>query len=382
MMEQAADAARLLQEFGTGAAMVKKIDIDLDKTCSQRCLIHDISSRHEDKTHGVHFALQMRKLLARITRRPDLQVDFVHPKGKAHHDFHAGDDLTQMETGIHLDKLNTTLRTLRRDRLKIRKSGRQVSEIYVQRDCSEGRVFFEGPDFHKEGMPKLCSSIWDEGKVFSWIKDEIEKPSLLNLPEWMKERILNLANLTWDPYTSESNRPAVSWDLDKKTVSGASPVVGAICKEFRSNYAHEFWDDNYQLFNMITTDTRTDFDQFRKLERFWNAHDRMQYTCSERYHSYLGKDPIVRFLLNFDLDSWTTLESIRINITSLLRITAEVKQSSKITISLTGTKGKSPLQSIMSLRKCRKLALASLSKAFEEFDEFSECDQEREYPAV
>jgi hypothetical protein len=87
IMKQAAGAARLLREFRTGAAMIKKINIELDKTCSQRCLIHDTYSCPENDTHGVYFALQIRNLLAWITPRPDLQVEFVHPKGKTHQDF-------------------------------------------------------------------------------------------------------------------------------------------------------------------------------------------------------------------------------------------------------------------------------------------------------
>jgi hypothetical protein len=308
----------------------------------------------------------------------------VHPKGKAHNDFHPGGDPTQLETGIQLDMLNTNLHTLRKDPLGIGRYGRQVSDIYTQRDCSEGCVFFDGLGPHDESIPKFRFSIHDGGKMFSWIKSDAKKPSLLSLPSWIKAEIFRSVNLLWNHYSSSENIVAVSWNLEKKTVSGSSPVVGAICREFRSNHASEFWVNNHHLFKMSTTTLRADFDHFRKLEHFWGTYShRMRYVWYDPGYFHVENSNIrARFLLSFDVDLGATLESIRVNITSLLRITAYIKESATITIVITGPEGNKSPQTIIRLEECRETALASLSEVSEKFDKFSEFYQDQDYPAV
>lgn len=92
---QAAGAGRMLSDFGTRASMVKKIVIDLDRTCSPQCSTHDTLGQPEHDWTDVECAIEMSRLLREISRHPDLDVDFVHPKDKAHYDFHPGSDPSQ-----------------------------------------------------------------------------------------------------------------------------------------------------------------------------------------------------------------------------------------------------------------------------------------------
>jgi hypothetical protein len=71
--------------------MIRKVLIDLDGICAAQCPAHGtIGAGHYGDHGGMKFEIPVWSLLKQIMSRPELNVEFVHVKGKKHHDFTLG----------------------------------------------------------------------------------------------------------------------------------------------------------------------------------------------------------------------------------------------------------------------------------------------------
>jgi hypothetical protein len=96
-LQQVDGSVRWLFELGVYGQMTKWLVIDLDKSCSVRCLSYHTSGPG-DPDHmwsSVDCAISVLSLLKHIQQHLELEVEFVHPRGKAHRDFHPGTDPNQ-----------------------------------------------------------------------------------------------------------------------------------------------------------------------------------------------------------------------------------------------------------------------------------------------
>ena len=187
--------------------------------------------------------------------------------------------------------------------------GRLLDDIFIQRDGTEGCVSISGLYGRNEGMPKLRFSISEEGNTFSWIEEAKKTPSLLSLPPSIKRAIFYPINLTLDG-DGFDHGGKVTWDLDMKTVTGASPVLGAVCREFRMTYAHDFWDCNRHCIKMSTSQILTDFDNFKDLQQSWNAQQR-HYVWEAFYHE--ERESRLELILHFNVGFHVALKDIRMS---------------------------------------------------------------------
>jgi hypothetical protein len=116
---------------------------------------------------------------------------------------------------------------------------------------------------------------------------------------------------------------------------------------------------------MMSTDTRTDFDGFQKLERFWCD------SGSARYPWRLEKPILSRefeLLLWFKAEPVTDLQSIRVNVTDLLRITSSVRSDTgKLSISVVRGNKKTPSTTSISFDELRWYALVALTEFLRQY---------------
>jgi hypothetical protein len=102
--------------------------------------------------------------------------------------------------------------------------------------------------------------------------DPDTKPTLLSLPYPLDLRIARLVNITSEWWHLD---PAaiVLWDLDHKTVTGASLVLDAVSRDLRWTYGTQFWEENCHCIKMSRHRNHTNFDSFHLLDRFLNVHE-------------------------------------------------------------------------------------------------------------
>ncbi|KAF1944670.1 hypothetical protein EJ02DRAFT_480315 [Clathrospora elynae] len=179
------------------------------------------------------------------------------------------------------------------------------------------------------------------------------------MPDCLNRRILDLISLAWDSYQCTGETSEVFWDLDKKTMTGASVVLGAVCFEFRLDHVTRFWKNNRHMVKTATSQVHTDFGRFQDIERLWNARRWLYVWHTGPYEDSQSR---LEALLEFQVGSGVTLESIRVNITGLLLITREVPGSAKIIISILGEEGESIQKTTTSLERYREVGLATIHK--------------------
>jgi hypothetical protein len=201
--------------------MIKRIAIDLDMSCPPDCWSHDLSGAPiPDGFVDVDHAVRMLDLPREISRSPDLQVEFVHPKNLTHYEFYRNDeDPSLLEISLQSEALNNVLRTLRQDPLNMKKYGRRLKAIWIQHSCYEGCV-----DYGFEGRSKQRFSIQDNGKTLKWTEEPTEL-SLLVLPTRIMGSILAAA------LGSENHGPTgkITRDLNTRTMTGGSLAPLQLC---------------------------------------------------------------------------------------------------------------------------------------------------------
>ncbi|KAI4644648.1 uncharacterized protein J4E79_011085 [Alternaria viburni] len=356
-------AAYLLQMFGTRKVMVKRILLDLDRTCPVPCPIHNPMhplQNNGGRFTGIERVMEVSNLMAEMAHIPDLKVEFVHPKRQAYHDLHPPNGSGQVDLGLQLDMLNNTLLTLRKDTIGIRKYGRQVQTVHIERDCTQGYVVFYMPNFFVEYKDTFQRPfvISDGGRTFKWAKLERTTPNLTNLVWHIRNAILDDVTFPGDDHQG-SRGAEIVWDLDTMTLTGASFVASAICQELRNKYWTTVWHDKNIVVKMSTDQSRTDFEKFRNLKLF---------TCRRRASPWTAYgDPFwnsdVTLLLKFETPSDVTLEDIRFNIGHLVRVMTDWGGNTKITVSVPRKKDEPRVEASMNLWMSRASVLTALSGA-------------------
>ena len=353
---EATGAAHMLQSFGSRKAMVKRIHLDLDRVCPVPCAIHFVYPLHskggvfqEDQQ-----ALAMWGLVRELTHLPDLEVEFAHPKRHAYYDLHPPNNSGLIDLGLRLDDFNTTLRTLRKDPIGIRKYGKQVEEVYVEKDCTQGHVIFHkvGSYLDMQDKVQLHFAISDGGRTLTWTRHEKIPPTFTNLFWYLRANILDHVSFPDDGLD-------IIWDLDRKTLTGASLIGGAICRDIRDSYHGVGWGGKRNIFRMNTNETRAEFGRFQCLKQFMRTNMRASLAPFDGIFS----DWHVDFLMEFKVPSEVKPEDVRLNITNLLRVTSDMLGSGKITLSVVGEDGEPRSKMTMNLWMCRTLVLTALSEA-------------------
>jgi hypothetical protein len=375
---EAAGAAQMLQMFGSRRVMVKRILLDLDGACPVPCISHRVSSSLN--LGGMFSAdeqsLEVWALMTQMLLLPNLTVEFIHPKRRTYYDVHPQNGSGPIDLGLQLELLNTTLQTLRKDPIGIRKYGRQVRDVYIGRGCTQGHVIFNmlTPYVEINSLTQQHFVISDEGRTFTWSIQERMRPTFTALPHYLKRAILNEVSFTDNGQHGGEGREII-WDMDKKTLNGASLIAGAICHDLRACYYQFMWWPKDTTFRMSTSKTHTDFGRFQALEGF----TRRDPTGSFGRYGNLFWSSRVKLLLEFNTSSDITLEDIRLNLIDLLRMTNEHYGSTKITVSITGRKDKPRTQVTTNLWFCRTFVLSALSDAGRRYREIH---QNIEYPTV
>ena len=367
-IEEARDAACMLQGFGSRKTMVRAVLLDLDTTCPVPCQIHGVQPRNHlgRRFDEYEHTIEIWNLITEMEHTPDLRVEFVHDKCASFYDFHVSNSSGQVDIGVQLDLLNTTAQTFREDPIGLRKYGRQISEVYIERDCSQAHVMFYTPNVCFEDMVKLRIDISDGGKKLTWVRPETKSLTFMNLPSPLRRIILDKVSFT-DNGNHRSKDLDMIWDLDKKTLTGGSLITGAICQAIRFQYYGAIWGNKHHTFKMSTRQPRTNFDGFGKLEHLMPEHN---YSPLVPYGNPF-QTWRARFLLEFDIPAAVPLEDVRLNIVKLLQITGGLMGYAKITISIAGEGGIPRAEETMNLWMCRTLVLTALADAGERHRELS-----------
>jgi len=328
-MNEATGAMRLLQDFGSRRVMVRNILLDVDMACSIPCNKHGVGPLliPESKKYGPEHAVEMWSLAAAAANLPHLKVEFVHPKRRIHYNFHPLNGALEHDIGVRLDMLNIVFQTLGKDAIGIRKYGKQIGEVFIRRDCTEGTVVFRlWRSIPIVDLVKLHFGISDEGKTFTWTSLERKPRRLLALPYHIRKQILN--EVSFAGRTGPCNDdPEIVWDLNQRTLTGASLISGEICRELRFEFRPMLQCKQNHVLRMGTRELRADFGTFQNLQRLWSTH--------VSYDAPMGtyEAPVpANFLLEFHVPPETTLEDISLNITPLLRLTQAYRGRTKITI--------------------------------------------------
>ena len=360
-------AACMLQMFGSRKMMVKNILLDLDMTCPVPCALHRIAPELQNNGGGMtggEWTLELWTLMTELFHLPDLKVQFVHPKRRPYFDLHPTAGFGQVDLGLHLSTLNNILHTLREDAIGIRKYGRQVQHVRILRDCTQGYVLFHMPgpmSGHTVGLGdtvQLGFVISHGGRTFNWAELERTPPTLANLPRYSRDKILDEVAFRGINH-SGSNGVGVVWDLDKKTLTGASLVGGAICQKIRKDYYRWMWINKHIILKMGTSQTRSDFKKFENLIEF---SPQRSVTHHNPYHDRFQTSHVT-LLLEFNTPSDVSAEDIRVNISHLLQVTIDLCGSTKVTVSLPGRKDEPRAEATMNLWMCRASMLTALSDA-------------------
>jgi len=359
-MTEATGAVVLLTDLGSRRVMVKKILLDVDRACPIPCETHEV---HPFPPHWItphlepDHAVEMWSLVRAMAQLPHLTVEFVHPKRQAYYDFHPPNGASGTGLGVDLDGLNTALQTLKKDVINIGRYGQQISEVYIQRDCSAGIVVFQSsrrvPMYDRT---RLGFNISDKGATFAWANLEREPHHLLGLPDYIQRQIVNEASSVGRADSCGSDS-AIVWDVDRKISTGVSLICGAICDRLRNDFMTMLRWDRRHIIKTSTSELRSDFDDFRTLQESWSEHS--------YFNSPLGRpsDPYpVSLLLEFHVHPEVTLEDIKLNITKLLQLTADCKGRMKVTISINRGEGFPSSETTTNLYICRALALTALSE--------------------
>ncbi|KAI4689013.1 hypothetical protein J4E81_007730 [Alternaria sp. BMP 2799] len=318
----------------------------------------------------------MWSLAAAAAKLPHLKVEFVHPKRQIHYDFHPLNGALEHDIGVRLDMLSIVFQTLRKDAIGIKKYGKQIGEVFIQRDCTEGTVVFrQRRSAPMVDLVKLHFDISDEGKTFTWTSLERKPRHLLALPYHIREQILNEVSFVGRAGPCNDD-PEIIWDLDQRTLTGASLISREICRELRFEFRPMLQLKQNHVLRMGTRELRADFGTFQNLQRLWStnvSHDAPMGT-------YEAPIP-AKFLLQFHVPPETTLEDISLNITPLLRLTQAYEGRTKITISIPGRKGIPDSETTTNLYMCRALALSEIAETKKNWcgDWFS---KESQHPAV
>ena len=268
--------------------------------------------------------------------------------------------------------VSNVLQALGEDSLHLKRYGRQIHDILVSLDSSEGYVHFNyvSPDCSRIG--NACGrwfSIADNGTTLSFLPTK--RPALMALPKRAKEQIFD--SITFMPPAHRHSRnpdctnnpyPQVCHDLALGTVEGATPILAALNSALRSQYRRQFWHSNYHLIKMRSRVLRTDFNRSNKLRKFlciastsyrpWNMGDRF---CDVEDLLHLS----VELLLEFHLQDATTLNNLRINMLDFLRVTSYCNQiSPRITFRITNEDGSTQSQASIRLNRLREFAIVAL----------------------
>ncbi|KAH7089763.1 hypothetical protein FB567DRAFT_619056 [Paraphoma chrysanthemicola] len=351
MVSQLVGAARWLYSLDTRATFVRKVVVDLDKTCSTICPYHWCPNAPPvGDCHGYQHALRMLDLLRQLWRNPSLELGFVHSKGKAHADYHPCNVSILLETNLDPKLLGIVTQAVRDDQLGLAKYGRQMQEIWIQRDCKEGRVVFRLSDCGM-GSPKRHFSISPDGKTLAWKHDDT-RPLLMNLPPDVRAKIFDLVSCS-EIFDDRYTRGTVTWDLDAKTVTGASPVLSALCREGRLH--RTCWHENRHAFKIKIYQIEVGIEHLHKLSHFrnyyrpgiWATRPRTRHT--KPLDEKDSQDSQVEIILDFEIHPGYMSEDIRINLRDLLDVASSVRDIALLTVSISDGRGGSRAHATRSL---------------------------------
>jgi hypothetical protein len=244
-VRQLAVAAVWLKKLGSRTTMLTKIAIDLDGNCPLEFAAQiPYGWRSLSPLKNLEGAIPVWNLLRMLKQNPSLDIDFVHPKEKTYSELHFS---WGHETGLVPEHLATVVRTLLRDTLKLTQYGSQVWGVYIQRDCLDGCIIFRGSSSCLEAWPRRDFQFSGDRSTLSWVQPT--KLSLLELPSTLQTRIFRQIDRTCNQWNNDrSDQSAwVTWDLNKKTMVGASPVLSSVCRSLRLNYdiGYGFWRYNH-----------------------------------------------------------------------------------------------------------------------------------------
>jgi len=339
------DAAIFLSGLGSQSGLLKGLEIDMVGTCPPTCpglhISRDIQDPYLAIATSIRFKDLVRELHMPSNNAVDVDIVFGTPFN------HPGCMTTPLATsGLDLFRLNNVLRLLVQDPLGFLKYGDAVHEILIDRDGRTGGIFFGRSFIHP--THKQYFRVSENGDAITLIPLS-KLDHILKLPENIRSEIIK--------HVTRRGK-TITFDLDKGTCEDGDLVLASVCRELRGESFSQLQLTNKWIVKMASKDKRTDFDEFRKLEKFW---------CIGRSAQFPWRGREIYTLQHFDclleVEAATTPENLRINITDFLRITSTIgNKKGNLTISATRGQDVAPSNTSTSFEEIRWYALIALTE--------------------
>ncbi|KAF1955229.1 hypothetical protein CC80DRAFT_493169 [Byssothecium circinans] len=323
--DQAGLAAKWMSGLGSQVAMLKKVIIDLDRTCDWPCCAES-SPGAGNFEHGV----DVFGLLKLLWANSDAQIDirFCHSRGPSH--LRRG---YYLHRGLRTRTLATVLTTLAEDELGVKKYWRTIKALYILRNGTQGAVLFDttrqpsGPRWSHDASHWLFD-ITANGDTVEFCASS-PPLGLRNLPSNALSRIIHHVNTAPDH---------ASVDLTEKTIDGADPVLTSVSQLTRRDSETAYLKNNFDV-KMTSTDPTTLFSSFDTLRK-WLCRSR-----SATWPFDIGHPNFVkrekrgewRFHLNFALagSNTTSLIDVGVGLVGFIAVTSHVYWDCAISFTLT-----------------------------------------------
>jgi len=344
-------AAIFLSALGSQSGLLESLKIDMVGTWSPTCqgsLYHrNAQDPYLDLSTTIKFKDLVKELHKPSNNAIDVEIVFGTPSNQA-----GCLSTTLANSGLDLFRLNKLLRLLVQDPLGFLEYGHAVHEILIDRDGRTGGIFFDRSFI--DSTHKQYFRVSENGDAITLIPPS-KLDHILKLPRNIRSEIIKHVTQCGSP---RSYRKTITFDLDKGTCEDGSTVLASVCRELRGESFSQFQLTNKWIAKMASKDKRTNFDDFRKLEKFW---------CIGRSAQFPWRGRELYTLQHFDclleVEAATTPESVRINITDFLRITSTIgNKKGNLTISATRGQDVAPSNTSTSFEELRWYVLIALTE--------------------